>query len=207
MGFSLKKALGSVGGAVAGAFLGGPGGAAVGSSIGSSLFGDSAKDSYKYQLKNNIALWNMNNAYNTPKAQMERFKEAGLNPNLIYGQTNTASPISTANYDVNNSEGQLGFENSQKILGNYLALSNLGIQKDLSSAQVRNIDNSIDMSKQNLELAKGRLRLDRDRLNLDRDMANAGIIGQYIGRERGGRLMQYLEDLIMNSDFLNNVAH
>lgn len=26
------------------------------------------------------------NAYNSPKAQMQRYKEAGLNPNLIYGQ-------------------------------------------------------------------------------------------------------------------------
>lgn len=39
--------------------------------------------------------WNMQNAYNTPLAQMQRFKEAGLNPNLIYGQTNMAGSIGT----------------------------------------------------------------------------------------------------------------
>lgn len=30
--------------------------------------------------------WNRNNEYNTPKNQMKRFEEAGLNPQLIYGQ-------------------------------------------------------------------------------------------------------------------------
>lgn len=39
--------------------------------------------------------WQMQNEYNTPLAQMQRFKEAGLNPNLIYGQTNMAGSIGT----------------------------------------------------------------------------------------------------------------
>lgn len=34
----------------------------------------------------NLEMWNLQNAYNTPQAQMKRFEEAGLNPNLIYGQ-------------------------------------------------------------------------------------------------------------------------
>lgn len=41
----------------------------------------------------NLKMWNLQNAYNTPSAQMQRFAEAGLNPNLIYGQTNTAGPV------------------------------------------------------------------------------------------------------------------
>lgn len=40
-----------------------------------------------------ISFWNMQNAYNTPKEQMKRFAEAGLNPNLIYGQSNVAGAI------------------------------------------------------------------------------------------------------------------
>ena len=40
-----------------------------------------------------IDMWNMNNAYNDPSAQMERLKQAGLNTNLVYGggATTTAS--------------------------------------------------------------------------------------------------------------------
>lgn len=34
----------------------------------------------------NERLWHLSNAYNSPIAQMQRFKSAGLNPNLIYGQ-------------------------------------------------------------------------------------------------------------------------
>ena len=30
-------------------------------------------------------MWRETNKYNLPKNQMARFKEAGLNPNLIYG--------------------------------------------------------------------------------------------------------------------------
>lgn len=37
--------------------------------------------------------WNKQNEYNAPTAQMARFKAAGLNPHLIYGQSQTAAPI------------------------------------------------------------------------------------------------------------------
>lgn len=41
---------------------------------------------YGRQRADALADWAMQNEYNSPKAQMERFKAAGLNPNLIYGQ-------------------------------------------------------------------------------------------------------------------------
>lgn len=44
----------------------------------------------------NIEQWERENAYNSPAAQMERYQAAGLNPNLIYGQSNTASNIPAA---------------------------------------------------------------------------------------------------------------
>lgn len=45
--------------------------------------------------KQEIDMWNMQNAYNTPAAQMERFKAAGLNPNLVY-QMGTPGNASSA---------------------------------------------------------------------------------------------------------------
>lgn len=39
----------------------------------------------KYQFDRNVEMWKMQNEYNSPKAQMARLAEAGLNPNLIYG--------------------------------------------------------------------------------------------------------------------------
>lgn len=57
----------------------------------------------------NVQFWNMQNAYNTPKAQMGRLKDAGLNPNLIYGSgsANTGvagsiSPSKASPYNVKN---------------------------------------------------------------------------------------------------------
>lgn len=46
----------------------------------------------------NIEQWNRENQYNTPAAQMARYKAAGLNPDLMYGQQNlsAASPEMTA---------------------------------------------------------------------------------------------------------------
>lgn len=38
-----------------------------------------------------VEMWNMNNLYNTPEAQMARFRAGGLNPHLIYGQGNAGN--------------------------------------------------------------------------------------------------------------------
>lgn len=48
---------------------------------------------YRVQREDALLDWNRQNEYNSPKAQMERFKAAGLNPNLIYGQTNEAPAV------------------------------------------------------------------------------------------------------------------
>lgn len=49
-------------------------------------------------FQRSLQLWNMQNAYNTPEAQMNRFKEAGLNPHLIYGQGNSGNAAAPSNY-------------------------------------------------------------------------------------------------------------
>lgn len=48
----------------------------------------------KNSFDRSIQAWNMENDYNSPSAQMSRFQTAGLNPNLIYGQSNQASGLS-----------------------------------------------------------------------------------------------------------------
>lgn len=49
----------------------------------------------KKNRQNTLADWNTANQYNSPKEQMQRFSDAGLNPKLIYGQTNVAQQIPT----------------------------------------------------------------------------------------------------------------
>lgn len=42
----------------------------------------------QYQYAKNLEMWNRNNEYNSPKAQMARLSSAGLNPHLVYGGGN-----------------------------------------------------------------------------------------------------------------------
>ena len=55
-----------------------------------------SKKLMNYQNNLNIKNWQMANEYNKPINQMARFREAGLNPNLIYGNMeNTATSLSS----------------------------------------------------------------------------------------------------------------
>lgn len=47
---------------------------------------EARKELAKYKFQQDVKMWNMMKAYNAPVKQMQRFKQAGLNPNLIYGQ-------------------------------------------------------------------------------------------------------------------------
>lgn len=66
-----------------------------------------AREFYQMERKDNLADWAMQNQYNSPAQQMARLKEAGLNPNLVYGsgaQQSAAGPVKGAN--ANASPGQ-----------------------------------------------------------------------------------------------------
>lgn len=68
-------------------------GAGVGAvgSLASNLLGNSSNRKQAREQRDWMErMWNQQNSYNHPSAQMGRFKEAGLNPNLIYG-TGSAS--------------------------------------------------------------------------------------------------------------------
>lgn len=57
-------------------------------------------DAFNRERQSALDFWNMQNAYNSPKAQMERYKEAGLSPHLIYGQSNMGAPVSVPHQSV-----------------------------------------------------------------------------------------------------------
>lgn len=44
------------------------------------------REQYDRQRQDSLSDWHMQNAYNDPAAQMQRLRDAGLNPNLMYGQ-------------------------------------------------------------------------------------------------------------------------
>lgn len=44
------------------------------------------KELAQYTFDKNLEMWNLQNRYNAPGAQMQRLQEAGLNPHLMYGK-------------------------------------------------------------------------------------------------------------------------
>lgn len=102
-------------------------------------------DIMREQNQWNLDQWNRENEYNTPSAQLARLKEAGLNPNLIYGsgqavQTAATSPRS-AGAHVNNAatgyaQGISGAVGSfMNVLLNQQNLSKIQAQTDLIKEQ------------------------------------------------------------------------
>lgn len=77
---------------------------------------------YGIQRQDAMNDWNMQNAYNSPEAQMQRFKAAGLNPNLIYGQQNEGATVRSTDVKSWNPETpdiQTGVKNSIEAFADY----------------------------------------------------------------------------------------
>ena len=60
------------------------GGSALGGNLLTSILGN----------RRDKKMWELNNAYNTPAAQMARLKKAGLNPALVYGSSSVVGNTS-----------------------------------------------------------------------------------------------------------------
>lgn len=53
------------------------------------------KEMADYKQKQDIEMWQMQNEYNNPSNQMERLRQAGLNPNMVYGSGKAAGNTSS----------------------------------------------------------------------------------------------------------------
>ncbi len=76
----------------------GPVGSVVGSVAGSLLGNKSQQNANKanmelakYKYEKDLEMWNRQNDYNTPSAQMMRYAQAGINPNLVVSQGNSGN--------------------------------------------------------------------------------------------------------------------
>lgn len=94
--------------------------------------------------------------YNSPKAQMQRFKEAGLSPYLIYGQgssgnVSSPAPASIApdpQEGISKYIGAKTFSNENRLAS--LQRANLMYQNSLIGSRQRNVD--MDTQKKELEM-------------------------------------------------------
>ena len=106
---------------------------------------------YNRQREDALADWARTNQYNSPLAQMQRFKEAGLNPNLIYGQTNMAQPVRST--DAKSWNPQAPAFNLGQIVDQY---KQAGASIDIMKEQKENLKASTEGKLiDNLRNAKG----------------------------------------------------
>lgn len=103
--------------------------------------------------------WDRQNAYNSPAQQMQRLREAGLNPHLIYGggqPSNTASNVNqTSTPDWNPKTPDIGsiltspvnayletrsFQTQQALSEGQMKIQNAQILKILSETDTKNFD-------------------------------------------------------------------
>ena len=97
----------------------------------------------------NVALWNMQNAYNDPSAQMQRLQNAGLNPNLVYGGGNVTGNT-TSNYPTYepvkySGVGSFLTRNQQKQIA--MAQLDLGMKEFQQRVMNQSINNGIALEK------------------------------------------------------------
>lgn len=109
----------------------------------------------KQAQNENIRQWDMQNKYNSPVAQMERLKQAGLNPNLVYGHgaVNQAGAIPSVSpagdVDV---LGQLGKYTAVKATS--AQMQNTIAQNELIKAQAVKTKTEADIMAWNLDAAR-----------------------------------------------------
>lgn len=111
----------------------------------------------QYAYDADLDMWNRQNDYNTPLNQMARLKDAGLNPNLMYGQGNTGNASSSPSFHA----PQLAAYTSFQDYG--ATQAGLALQKGISDFYATQktkaeIDN-IRQNTQNLEANQESIRL------------------------------------------------
>lgn len=88
----------------------------------------------------NLQQWYRQNEYNDPAHMMSRFKNAGLNPNLVYGQLNggQAGPLESAHADVSAPDSSMNAPIDFSGIGQAgMSINQMFQQKELHDEQIR----------------------------------------------------------------------
>jgi hypothetical protein len=76
---------------------------------------------YERQRADALQDWDKQNKYNSPSQQMQRYKEAGLNPNLIYGQMSNSAAIRSTDMKQPDFVAPK-LQNTGQVMNNYIDL-------------------------------------------------------------------------------------
>lgn len=149
----------------------------------------------KWTNEQNLNFWNMQNEYNTPANQMARLEDAGLNPNLMYGQGNTgnassAPSSSSPHFDAPRMQGY----NYQvpDVIGAFQQFANLVMSLTTASKQQNLLDAQADYTNAR---AYNELNGRRDLLELDRLFRGSTLTGRVDYENNKWRLQESNIDL------------
>lgn len=158
----------------------------------------SAKKQYKYnkllmeqQNAYNVANWEMNNRYNTPSAQRERLKAAGLNPDLIY--QNGAAGLTSLT--PNGVSGQS--VSAPDLSGFGSGIGNAGAMAVQAYQEQRRVDSEVSLNKsaENLNDAKAR--------EADANAAGKNIDNKYSDQEHQIQIRKFQSETNLNDQQAN----
>lgn len=107
-----------------------------------------SRDLAALQNQYNIDMWNLNNEYNSPKNQLQRLVEAGLNPNLAYGTVssgNSQRPPEqvTGQYHRDTVDMRGMFDGVGSIFGDILNMARF--QEDLNGKRIENARDALKL--------------------------------------------------------------
>ncbi|WNK15087.1 MAG: DNA pilot protein [Microvirus sp.] len=129
---------------------------------------------YDLQKNDNLAFWHLQNQYNSPEQQMQRLKDAGLNPNLVYGQSSGAASGQAQQVqtpDVQNVQFRSPeFGNIASAGG--LAYINSIYDLDIKQAQIDNLRAQNDVIKQDALLKSAYTNRSKFDLEFEGDLRN-----------------------------------
>nr|DAV86881.1 MAG TPA: DNA pilot protein VP2 [Microviridae sp.] len=150
----------------------------------------------------NIDQWNRENEYNTPLAQMSRLKDAGLNPDLMYGQgisglTSASSPTMTAGapsspVDLSSAYNRMPTVGQLVNEGMQTGLLAAQIQKTKEETRSQHIANYSLFQMNQAELDK--LIADTDLSEEQRNVANANVQSLLTSVDRFSEETKYFRD-------------
>jgi hypothetical protein len=171
----------------------------IGAIGGAILQNRSNKKLAQYSFNKNVEMWKMQNAYNSPKQQMARYNQAGLNPNLIYGKGTAGNAQTMPQYQP--------LPNSGEVFGQSVAgLQGLvGIQQkkeDLAIAKIsRHIADNTSGYKETVQMYQSMMAQTeywQKELGFDTADQTIKIIAQSIIRENNGILGEADEKMLLD---------
>lgn len=128
----------------------------------------------QYSYQTNLEQWHRENAYNSPTAQMARLKEAGLNPNLVYGNGNAitkagSSPEMKAPHLESWSGSDFGVTNAVQsyLQGEAVAANTKKVVEESHNLSVSREFTRTQMEALYLDMANKQIKNARDKFELD----------------------------------------